>query len=325
MVCSTRKSTVTTQCPICLHEGPAFRELIGQKCRCKVCDHVFQMPRHVSIACPGCGVALRVPAEMLDRQVACKFCNEPFRAWASLARIAQAVPGEHPALRLSCDPLDTQDDREIHQELEASRAELSRMAEERTRHVERVLSLEQALLQVVSEQQELRGALERLRAENQSLSEHERLDVNSLRAELKRVEAERRWVASEQGRACTSPHLPGAGSQPLHQIHNGHNGNRRVLSTRPPQRTAVGIGKSGSNGDLANLRDAIDRISHCESKADQLVAQLKTAQQDKEMVRQAFETVLVRLQDALSRARSEFDVAHGNAGDTDDRLVNPPE
>ena len=82
------------------------------------------------------------------------------------------------------------------------------MAEERSRHVERVLSLEQALLQVVSEQQELRGALERLRAENQSLSEHERYDVNSLRAELKRVEAERRSVASRKGGLARLPICP---------------------------------------------------------------------------------------------------------------------
>ena len=87
MSCSTTRSTVTVQCPNCQHEGPAFRELLGQRCRCRICKHVFQIPGHVRMACPGCRATLRVLPAMLDREVVCKFCNKPFRASPEPARI----------------------------------------------------------------------------------------------------------------------------------------------------------------------------------------------------------------------------------------------
>ncbi len=87
MLCSTTRSTVTVQCPNCRHEGPAFRHLLGQRSRCRICNHAFQMPEHVRMACPGCGATLRVLPAMLDREVVCKFCNEPFRAGSVLTRI----------------------------------------------------------------------------------------------------------------------------------------------------------------------------------------------------------------------------------------------
>jgi hypothetical protein len=179
--------------------------------------------------------------------------------------------------------------------------------------VERVLALEQALFKVLSEQKTLQAALQRLRSENQTLAEHERLEIESLRTELKCMEVQRLAIVQEHDLMRASPPQAGTGSQPpLTQNHTRHNGNGRVLSSRPPQKTApVGIAKPRPQDDRAILRDASDRISHCELKAGQLVAQLKTAQQDKELQRQAFEKVLVRLQEALTRAKSEFDVASG--------------
>ena len=57
-------------------------------------------------------------------------------------------------------------------------------------------------------------------------------------------------------------------------------------------------------------------------KAGQLVAQLKAAQQDKELERQAFEKVLVRLQEELTGAKSELDVARGYTRAAADRLID---
>ena len=74
--------------------------------------------------------------------------------------------------------------------------------------------------------------------------------------------------------------------------------------------------------DRAILRDANDRISHCELKVGQLVAQLKTTQQGKELDRQTFENVLVRLQDALTRAKSEFDGERRSASAAADGLID---
>src|SRR5271157_249616 len=326
MMCSTTKSTITVQCPNCQHEGPAFRELLGQRSRCKMCNHVFQIHGHVRMACPGCGVTLRVLPEMLGREVVCMFCNEPFRACSEPTRIVpKPCPGEHAAIKPACaHPAESDNDPNIHQELAAARAELIRMRQERLDQVERVLALEQALFKVLSEQKTLQAALQRLRSENQTLAEHERLEIESLRAELKRIEVQRLAIVQEHDLMRALPPQAGTGPQPpLTRNHTRHNGNGRVLSSRPPQKPApAGISKSGPQDDRAILRDASDRISHCELKAGQLVAQLKTAQQDKELERQAFEKVLVRLQEALTRAKSEFDVARGYTGAAADRLID---
>ena len=231
-------------------------------------------------------------------------------------------------LRPAYDPLDLSSDfSNIHQQLKSAREELSRMAQQRIRQVESVIGLEQALFEVVNEQRTLREALQRLRAENQTMAEHERLDVESLRADLKRVEVQRPAASVENGFVGMTTISPVASQQPLaHHVHNGHNGPRRVLTSRPPQRPKAGAStRTGPSLDSTCLHDVIDRISHCESKADHLVVQLKTAQQDKELVRQAFETVMVRLQDALSRAKCEFDVARGTPGESPDHQFNQPE
>jgi hypothetical protein len=326
MMCSTAKSTITVQCPNCQHEGPAFRELLGQRSRCKICNHVFQIPGHVRMACPGCGVTLRVLPVMLDREVVCKFCNEPFRACSELTRIVhKPCPGEHAAIKQACDhPAESDNDPDIRQELESARAVLIRMGRERLDQVERVLALEQALFKVVSKQETLQAALQRLQSENQTLAEHQRLEIESLRTELKRIEVQRLAIVQEHDLMRASPPQAGTGSQPpLTQNHTRHNGNGRFLSSRPPQKTApAGISKSRPQDDRAILRDANDRISHCELKAGQLVAQLKAAQQDKELERQAFEKVLVRLQEELAGAKSELDVARGYTRAAADRLID---
>jgi len=263
---------------------------------------------------------------MIDREVVCKFCNEPFRACSELIRIVpKPCPGEHVAIQPACDhPPESDNDPNIHQELEAARAVLIRMGRERQDQVERVLTLEQALFKVLSEQKTLQAALQRLRSENQTLAEHERLEIESLRTELKCMEVQRLAIVQEHDLMRASPPQAGTGSQPpLTQNRTRHNGNGRVLSSRPPQKTApVGIAKPRPQDDRAILRDANDRISHCELKAGQLVTQLKTAQQDKELQRQAFEKVLVRLQEALTRAKSEFDVASGYTRAAADRLID---
>ena len=82
------------------------------------------------------------------------------------------------------------------------------------------------------------------------------------------------------------------------------------------------MSKPSQQLDWAILRDANDRISHCEVKVSQLVAQLKNTQQDKELDRQAFEKVLMRLQDALIHAKSEFEVKRGHNGPVADRLID---
>jgi hypothetical protein len=90
MVSPRRRSTVPVACPSCRHEGPAYLFLLGKLSRCKMCGHDFPMPGHVRIRCPGCGLGLRVPAEMIDRDVSCKFCNQGFRADPTLIAIPKA-------------------------------------------------------------------------------------------------------------------------------------------------------------------------------------------------------------------------------------------
>ncbi len=326
MSCSTTRSTVTVQCPNCQHEGPAFRELLGQRSRCRICKHVFQIPGHVRMACPGCRATLRVLPEMLDREVVCKFCNKPFRASPEPARIVpEPSAGEHAAIKPACDqPAESGNDPNMHQELEDARDELMRLEQERVDQAERVHALEQALLKVVSEQETLQAALQRLRSENQTLAEHERLEIESLRNELNRIEVQRLAIVREHDLMRAAPPPAGNGSHPpLTQKHARHNGNGPVLSSRPPQRTApAGISKPRPQDDRAILREANDRISHCEFKAGQLVAQLKSAQQDKDLERQAFEKVLVRLQEVLTRARSEFAIAGGYTRAAVDRPID---
>ncbi len=279
------------------------------------------------MACPGCGATLRVLPAMLDREVVCKFCNETFRACSERASSVHKLgPGEHAAIKPASDQqAESDNDPNIYQELEAARAELIRMEQERVDQADRVLALEQTLFKVLSEQETLQAALQRLRSENQTLAEHERLEIESLRTELKRIEVQRLAIVREQDLMRAAPSQAGTGSQPpFIQNHTRHNGNGPVLSSRPPQRSvAAGIAKPKPQDDRAILRDANDRISHCEFKAGQLVAQLKAVQQDKELDRQAFERVLGRMQEALTRAKSEFEVARGYTRAAADRLIDP--
>jgi len=263
---------------------------------------------------------------MLDREVVCKFCNEPFRACPERSRSAHELSaGEHAAIKPASDPpAESGNDPNIHQELEATRAELIRMEQQQLDQAARVLALEQALFKVLGEQETLQAALQRLRSENQALAEHERLEIESLRTELKRIEVQRLAIVQEQDLMRAVASRAGTGSQPpFIQNHTRPNGNGPALSSRPPQRSvAAGVAKPKPQDDRAILRDANDRISHCEFKAGQLVAQLKTVQQDKELERQAFERVLVRLQEALTRAKSEFEVARGCTRAAADRLID---
>ena len=86
-MCSPSRSTATVPvaCPNCRHEGPAYVYLLGRLSRCKMCGHNFPIPKHVRMGCPGCGFSLRVPSELIDSDVSCKFCQRAFRAVPALA------------------------------------------------------------------------------------------------------------------------------------------------------------------------------------------------------------------------------------------------
>ena len=317
MSCSTTSKTVPVQCPNCLHEGPSFRHLLGQRARCKMCNHVFQMPRHVRIPCPGCGAHLRVSPEMLDLDVVCKFCKEPFRACLDQPDVSRSFfSGECTAIGATADRRIMAAVRPtIKQELETARAELLQMQQQGLEHAQRVSALEEALLRILSEQGALQSELQRLRSERETLLEQSRVEIESLRTQLKFLEEQRLVVAPALAAR------PSAASQAIPQLQPSiarnqarENGNCRIFSTRPPHKPSPGgNSKTGPHGGRTVLRDAIDRISHCESKADQLVAQLKTAQQEREFERQNFEKVLERLLGELTRAKSEFDVARGSS------------
>ncbi|MGC8644560.1 MAG: hypothetical protein ACP5XB_32245, partial [Isosphaeraceae bacterium] len=167
------------------------------------------------------------------------------------------------------------------------------------------------------------AALQRLRAENQSLAANERLDIDTLRTELKRIAMKLPASAEIPAPAENTVLRSTNGSAPHTAVfHTVQNGNRRILSSRPPQKTArSAASRPAPHFDRTGLREAIDRISHCESKADQLVTQLKTAQQDKEHERQVFEKVLTRLQDAFTEAKSEYEIACGSLRPLADRLL----
>ena len=79
-IASPSRATVPVACPSCRHEGPAFVYLLGKRSRCKKCEHNFTMPRNVRMGCPHCLAELRVPAEAIGRDVACKFCGASFHA-----------------------------------------------------------------------------------------------------------------------------------------------------------------------------------------------------------------------------------------------------
>ncbi len=172
-MCTTTKSTVPVRCPNCRHQGPAFSYLLGQRSRCKMCNHVFQIPKHVRIDCPGCGIALRVLSEEIDRHVICKFCSQAFRVSPDLLKGATALcPGEHAAIgsMRNRSPENTVTS-EIEEELRAARAELIRMEQERKAQAERILVVEQALLRVLGDQEALKASLKRLQTENEALAQ----------------------------------------------------------------------------------------------------------------------------------------------------------
>ena len=154
-----------------------------------------------------------------------------------------------------------------------------------------------------------------MRSERETLLEQGRVEIESVRTQLKLLEEQRLAVAPDlaarpSAASQASPQL----QPPIARNQARENGNGRIFSTRPPKKPSPGVNsKTGPHGGRTVLRDAIDRISHCESKADQLVAQLKTAQQEREFERQNFEKVLERLLGELTRAKSEFDVARGSS------------
>jgi hypothetical protein len=313
-MCTTTKSTVPVRCPNCRHQGPAFSYLLGQRSRCKICNHVFQIPKHVRIDCPGCGIALRVLSEEIDRHVICKFCSQAFRVSPDLLKGATALcPGEHAAIgsMRNRSPENTVTS-EIEEELRAARAELIRMEQERKAQAERILVVEQALLRVLGDQEALKASLKRLENDN-------------VRTQSSRLEDERKAV-KDLDRLRFSALQPGpCAPPPFPQNHGRSNGHGR-LSSRPPQRTAATARATAKPpGERSNLGDAMDQISRCELKADLLVSQLKTTKEARELERHAFEQILERLQEELSWARSESEIARGNLKPSDERDPNSDE
>ncbi len=316
-MCAPARLTVPVQCPHCRHQGPAFVHLLGKHSRCKMCNHVFRIPRNIRIACPGCGIALRVLSEAIGRNVVCKFCDQAFRVDSGLlANVTHSCPGEHPVAGTTRirPPVD-RGISEIAESLNSARAELTRIEQERISQAERIQSVEQALLRVLRDQETLKAELERFQTENNAHGWHRRLTDEAFSVspsiheeEQKRLKEEERAHPSElQAVATTSsllPHYPGRSI--------GH-GRHLLKTTRPPQKPAAPARATiKPNGARSNLCDALDEISHCELKADLLITQLKTAEEARELERGSFEKTLELLHQELSLTRSELELARGN-------------
>ncbi len=314
-MCSMTKLTVPVQCPHCRHEGPAFSYLLGQRSRCKMCNQVFQMPKHFRIACPECGVSLRVLLEMIGRDVVCKFCDHAFHIVSDPSRVRSASCRDQNA---TADP--TPDRTREHAvsltveaALEAARAEVIRMEQERSEQAARLLSLEHALRRISGDHLGIHTSLEQLRVENETRARQDRDEIKELRTQLSRLEERHAAVVAGQDLMSSLAPLPGPTAQPSFPQHRAsQNGHGRIPSLKPPQRTApAGHSSAKTQVDRTTIREAIDRISYCELKADLLVTQLKTTKEARELDRQSFEQLLGKLQLELTQARNEL--ARGNS------------
>ena len=89
---------VRISCPNCCRELKGRSEYLGQRVRCKHCEHLFRSTTaenpteadsatrpKVEIACPGCQRVLRLRAKYLGRFVRCKHCDDTFLAHSTSA------------------------------------------------------------------------------------------------------------------------------------------------------------------------------------------------------------------------------------------------
>jgi len=264
--------------------------------------------------------------ELLDLNVACKFCNQTFRARCDRTDATKSAPG------CECKAVDstrkaTAGWAAIHQDPGAACAELTLMQQQGLHHAERLCAVEQALSTVLNKQGALGAELEKLRFAHEAVVQGVGLEIEQLRTQLKLFEEQHTSVIAEPDprRSAASQASPSLqpGSTPNHVRHNV---NGRNLSCKPPpKRASWGKPESAPHWGRASLREAIDQISQCESKADQLIAQLKATRQEKEFERQAFERVLERLLGELTRAKSELEVARGNAKLPPGPLIDLPD
>ncbi len=269
----SRRSTVPVTCPRCQHEGPAFLYLLGKWSRCKQCGHGFAIPNTVRMGCPHCQALLRVPAEMIGRDVACKFCDEPFRA----------------------DPV---------------RAERSRPGPEDLRSPERSASLEGDLFRFLGEQEAFRGELGRFREEIDELSRRERREIQEIQTRVDRLAAVRSAFAREADQPDrlakpTTPHIAPRSSMAKHlgQAH-GHAWTAAPANGRT-HRGAAAAKPRPAPVDAA-LREVTERLVSCEAMTDRLIARLRSTQEQRAEDRATFARVIERLHDELARARDQF-------------------
>jgi DNA-directed RNA polymerase subunit M/transcription elongation factor TFIIS len=281
-IASPSRSTVPVACPSCRHEGPAFVDLLGKRSRCKKCGHNFTMPRNVRMGCPHCLAELRVPAEAIGRDVACKFCGASFRA-------------------------------------EPARAERRRLERNAPEPSQRVTSLERDLSRVSGEHEGLRAELARLRAEHEHRGRRDHREIEELRAQLDRLAAVQAAASREVDRPV--PLVPPAarpGTPPSSMVRHVPQANGHAR----PTPASFGRGRRGGAGLQARpdpggaaLREVIDRLASCEAMTDRLLVRLKSAQEQRELDREAYAKVLERLQEELTRARGDF---RTGCGDSDD-------
>jgi hypothetical protein len=258
--------------------------------------------------CARCRAVLRVPAEMIGRSVACKFCHQAFRA--DPARVLVRDPSG--SVPLTEDSFLDASQYVVPSASAAGipipRAERSRSQSQGQEPSGRILVLEQALDRVLAEHKELQVELRRLRVENETLLRAEREELDQFRSQLVRLEQIRDTIEREQDRS----RLGGQSARPFAQGSSGRhaapsNGHGRVLSLRPLQRPgSVTRAHSGHRGGGVALREALGLLANCERMTDRLVNELKTTQQERDQQRAVFERILERLQDDLARARSEF-------------------
>ena len=274
------------------------------------------MPGVVWIPCSRCRAVLRVPAEMIGRNVACKFCHQTFRA--DPAQILVRDPSAAAPLPLADDTVLDAWQYVVppapETETPRVRAEFPRSQPHEQEQSGRILALEQALDRILAEHEELQVELRRLRAENQTLLRTGWEEIERLRGQLVRPAQMGDAIEREPDRSG-----PGARpSRPFRQPASARtvaptNGHGRVLSLKPLHRQgSVTRAHSGHRGGAA-LREALGLLANCERMADQLVTELKTTQQERDQARAAIERVLERLRDDLSRAQGEFETARAQA------------
>jgi hypothetical protein len=282
-----------------------------------MCGQVFPMPRVVRIPCSRCRHVLRVPAEMIGREVACKFCDQTFRA--DPGRILSRDPSVSAPRPLADDTFLDASEYVVPPAsgvgIAIARAEFPRSRPEEKEPSERIRGLEQSLDRIVAEHKELQVELRRVRDENETLLRAEREEIEQFRGQLVRLEQIRDVIERGQGRSRQREQASRQWLQPASARHavpaNGHS---RIVSARSLQRPgAVTRAHPGHRGGGVALREALSLLATCERMADRLVTELKTTQQERDQERATFERILEQLQDDLTRARSELETARAQA------------